>query len=680
MMNRFRNYLKKKAMAKEEHNKGSHPSSTGCSSGGSSPRDHLDSDSSDYQPLMYNGPQDPRAMIRPIYQQLSFPRAHIFGSRGNEASCLPLLAIMNKAVTSQSQSHGPDIKYLNSLRAQVSLVESQQQPPRQHMDRCDNPRIRKSPVDWQDRHSPPTKVAKYEPYLVTPAPVQLGLAMARSIEQTPTLSPRHWTPSASGSGTSSPTSETNEDKMEMINQRYLLALAQTFTPPKFIENLQEFHSDFKTDQLSSMDFTAHLFRLATLFKTFAESQPSFKKLDLLDQRHLLERNTTLFVMYMFGRYLGSRTGEEQLQWLLDENMPTNLSGAKPNLVGFTEFNHRLRFFNDNASTGQYSNFEECIRDMAATKLDYHCTGLVANLLLFNTDANTESTAISANFIEALELVKLSHQQVDIAISFEPVLRMVKQLRWMQDMFDQRISFASEVRLPFLGVRLPYTPEEEVWVSKELRWLQEPWEQVNQSKDLITSLVNYCLGADTAKELCPRIIQSFLERMRAVVVEQPEFKAVPVSVQNRLWSQNCLACLALCLARLLAAPGACQQLQLLSADAALDTIVATGVDLMRLKPLTLAGLSQKLSPAETAEFQEMVTSLGELLADEDNFRLMISAQLLFNGDDDALVQQGHHAYVQLLQRRLEFKLNASFPVEEMLKRVDRASFLITKLNE
>ena len=181
--------------------------------------------------------------------------------------------------------------------------------------------------------------------------------------------------------------------------------------PHLNESLHAFHSGCAA-ALTKQDFAGHLFRLSQHFSTFADRRCSFAALCAEDKVTLLRKNTALFVCYTAARYFSAESGEDQLRWLLDANMPQNLSGRRLERVHCAEFNSRTQMFVDNSILNSMTKGIAIAG--AAAGLSYGNTFLVANLILFNTNGIPFSglkngARIHASFIEAMELLK-RHQR------------------------------------------------------------------------------------------------------------------------------------------------------------------------------------------------------------------------------------------------------------------------------
>ena len=131
-----------------------------------------------------------------------------------------------------------------------------------------------------------------------------------------------------------------DEAIERIQQSYLLSMAHVDITPRFVENLYLFHTSERSN-LSKEDFGEHIFRIANHFKEFAIMEPTYQQLSRVDQMRLLSRNTALYVHYIIARYMNAGSGEEQLRWILDVNVPRITPAGELRKVGFLEFNDRL---------------------------------------------------------------------------------------------------------------------------------------------------------------------------------------------------------------------------------------------------------------------------------------------------------------------------------------------------
>ncbi len=310
-----------------------------------------------------------------------------------------------------------------------------------------------------------------------------------------------------------------EDQMEEIQQNYFLSMAQIDMSPVFVESLQEFHTGNKS-RLTKQEFREHIFRIASQFKLFAHKQATFCAFSKVDQELLLTRNTTLFINYILGRYIGSETGEEQLQWMLDANLPQNLSGTRPEKISFNEFNEQLHMFE--VQEDDY-DFEKGSRIIQETKLIHHCTGLVAHMILYYSDLQMKlenATKVQSLFIETVELIKQAHIKYEILIEVEPILRMLRELQKMARVFGKSFHWDAIEDCSNMNYL-----EQDNWIASNLSWFQTAMDEVPLPLQLARGVTGVG-GPPPPDVLLSSLVDLFFQRSRSIVRHLPEFQVCP----------------------------------------------------------------------------------------------------------------------------------------------------------
>ena len=89
---------------------------------------------------------------------------------------------------------------------------------------------------------------------------------------------------------------------------------QMVLPLDFKEELMNFHKGEWV--FTKRAFFQYIIELGNQFKHFALMHKEFLSLPKNDQRKLLLRNTPLYVQYILGRYISSKSGTDQLYWIL----------------------------------------------------------------------------------------------------------------------------------------------------------------------------------------------------------------------------------------------------------------------------------------------------------------------------------------------------------------------------
>ena len=324
--------------------------------------------------------------------------------------------------------------------------------------------------------------------------------------------------------------------------------------PHLNESLHAFHSGHAAS-LTKLDFAGHIFRISRHFSAFAERHRGFASLGAEDRATLLRKNTALFVCYALARYLSAETGEDQLRWLLDADMPQNLSGRRLERVHCEEFNARTKIFQSAHRLSAVTR--EISAAGAVAGLSYGNTFLVANLVLFNTNGIPFSelrngARIHAAFIEGIGLLK-RHQRGRVDV--EAVLGIVhSSLEAMQAAFNEDVAWRPEetpevsADFPMLGLRMPVTPEEDAWLDAHMSWFDKAFWSVRADEEVASLLLERSAAGGAQSRWSEACVALLAARMRRVAQAQPDLSSSSLCWE-RLWCRNGHLMVSLCAARL-----------------------------------------------------------------------------------------------------------------------------------
>lgn len=354
-------------------------------------------------------------------------------------------------------------------------------------------------------------------------------------------------------------------------------------------------------------------------------------------------------------------------------MPENLSSSGENRAhSFRAINGTLALFDDRSKeSDEYDAFAGAV---SSTGLVYHCTALVANLLLYHVRPNTaltSATSVNANFIEALEMLRQSHTVYGAVIKVEPILNMVKRLEKMSEMFDDCIRRRSSPRI----VRPVY----------DLTWFRLGWGRHKLTKDMSGELVAHSLGVPVTPLLLPGLVNAIHERLKSATSLLAQFDRLTPDSKAALWSRNSLAMIALCLCKSEAAVNGCDQMRILSGNFADETwrgeVPHIDPEQMRRCSLIDMGRSlRRLSSHDLAAAVDLSTEIAEGVADDDAF-MLLSAVVLFSGPEVELTPSVGVAadfYRKALILRLTQIGLGSFNIDKALCTLARMSFIVPKI--
>ena len=89
----------------------------------------------------------------------------------------------------------------------------------------------------------------------------------------------------------------------------------------------------------------------------------FLHLPKSDQRKLLARNVPLYIQYILARYINSKTGYEQVSWLLGIHVPRLRRREKKRLkkVSLQKLNRHINLFHFSADLEYYNTLAEDLK-------------------------------------------------------------------------------------------------------------------------------------------------------------------------------------------------------------------------------------------------------------------------------------------------------------------------------
>ncbi len=150
------------------------------------------------------------------------------------------------------------------------------------------------------------------------------------------------------------------------------------------------------------------------YRNYVELLPQFQRLPESDRVVLQERNSKLFLMYVFGRYFTAATGHEQLQWLAGD-YPFNATSPAPSVARYIAYqvpdsdSPERDFQQPSQATTHLLNLSRQLRQASAvTPKEKH---LIALLLAFRADEHTdlvESDLAACHQKEVESLLHLNH--------------------------------------------------------------------------------------------------------------------------------------------------------------------------------------------------------------------------------------------------------------------------------
>ena len=306
---------------------------------------------------------------------------------------------------------------------------------------------------------------------------------------------------------------------------------------------------------------SQLSTIASMLTEFAASQFLFKSLTKEDQMTLLKNNVPLYLQYVTARYFSAETGIEQVNWILEGQLIMESLEEISRLarISLNEFNATVQMFPTSEAAELYSRYSENVGMFYP--FSQHCSGLVANMLLFYTndsisDELIEPKRISCIFEEAKELVRVGFEHLDRNLYLNAgsnVGPLIHTLNKMKALFG--LCKVHNTRKELVGaipqlLMVNYTEAEENWLSEKLSEFRFQFASVGPTPEYFKELV---VLLESSCSVSPSFVQAWAvmtsERVRRVLKSHPEFSNMPGKEQEVLWSKNQRTAVALGLARI-----------------------------------------------------------------------------------------------------------------------------------
>ena len=578
--------------------------------------------------------------------------AHLFGNRPNEPSCMPILAMIKERQAANEER----------LREEARRQEAEKRELANHLIA-----FRQQTLAPQFEEEAPQDLSR------SVSPVQPIATVVPQHQQHPQYhQQQHFHQQQQKQ---QQFAKSKEHQLEDIQQAYFLSMAEIDISPVFIQELQVLHSKPQESNLTKQGFAEHIFRIASQFRQFARQHEHFRALSRADQDALLSHNSALFVFYILARYLGASQGEEQLQWLLDVNMPQNYSNTKPQKVSLAALDDRLGLFADSEGREKdaiYAQVADCTDRVMETGITLRYSGLVANLLLFNTDVGEpleNATKVHAKFIGAIDLLKHAHQQLYAELQVEPLLQMIEHLQTFGRIFNANVNWQQEQQqeeqqetwLPFVRVNLPHTKEEERFVSSTLGWYEHAFASNPADKGLMGLYLERTFSGRIPAELAGQGYRFFGDRMRDILHGIPEFQDLAATDRQALeTSANCHTALALVLARLEACSSGWEQTRVLFGcpeDNSLWENMLAGVvspaEIRRTNLIDENALSGRYTQGELDLLYKLVDQLKLFVSDDVTLKLLTAVLLLQGAPEGSGLLRVRSTHLAFLERRLAY---------------------------
>jgi len=353
--------------------------------------------------------------------------------------------------------------------------------------------------------------------------------------------------------------------------------------------------------LASSDLAELISHFVKTIATFAKSVPCFEPLSPADKIKVCSQSASIYIQYILAMYLTSRTGLEQLQWLIDVQVPLEAMRNQTQLEIVTVDKFLSPFI---ADPELRSVFGSCVGKIH--KSFGHSIlqkGLIANLILhsqeYHLDTPSRASKDNRDLERAIELVVNAGQIAHLFGSLKPIYNKPSQefditvfvgiLKKMDNIFsacqlqrsetvncNQGMVDASRMTTPtdmilsrlhtdkLRHTPMGYTFSDLDFIDRHYKLFKNGYAQVPVVPRLIEMYNNFTNSGirETDKNCLPLGLRLFMERFRYLFHTMSDAFGISREEQGALWSRNCVYAVGLHILKMEAAESGNQQLSLL----------------------------------------------------------------------------------------------------------------------
>ena len=201
--------------------------------------------------------------------------------------------------------------------------------------------------------------------------------------------------------------------------------------------------------------------------------------------------------------------------------------------------------------------------------------------------------------------------------------------------------------------ISYSVEEENWINCQLQKFDTAWQKIPLGEDHIKEFIMHSFDVPLSKGFMADAFGIFIERYRMVMKIHPEFNSLNQSQQHKLWKSNSLMAIGAIVAKLESCKTGNEQFAF-SRGNQMNSWIFQMAHKNKMKKLTMdtANISTGvLSATELEKFGRLVTTVGELIQDQENFKLF-TLVLLFSDDEACSPEMKvlRNTYLNVIRRR------------------------------
>ena len=201
--------------------------------------------------------------------------------------------------------------------------------------------------------------------------------------------------------------------------------------------------------------------------------------------------------------------------------------------------------------------------------------------------------------------------------------------------------------------ISFSIEEENWINCQLQKFDTAWQKIPLGEDHIKEFIMHSYDVPLSKGFMADAFGIFIERYRMIMKIHPEFNSLNQSQQHKLWKSNSLMAIGAIVAKLESCKTGNEQFAF-SRGNQMNSWIFQMAHKNKMKKLTMdtANISTGvLSATELEKFGRLVTTVGELIQDQENFKLF-TLVLLFSDDEACSPEMKvlRNTYLNVIRRR------------------------------
>lgn len=206
---------------------------------------------------------------------------------------------------------------------------------------------------------------------------------------------------------------------------------------EFIQGITSLHHGEPTGEGLRQSFKGFLLLCKQTFCDFAKRRDVFKLFPSDIQGYILAQNSRLYLTYILATYLGTKSGNEQVEQLLGNHCPLNYSNAGYRSLSIEEF---FSIMDRRPDPNILSAITVKCHSIISLKIARSFHGLVAYLLLFQLDLTLDTfpgqSTLRKAFAQATKVLCMAQEKVNNSITEQHLFDSIKDLLWL----CQQLSF------------------------------------------------------------------------------------------------------------------------------------------------------------------------------------------------------------------------------------------------